>query len=288
MAADTAEIKPTPEPQGDTSDSEQPAEKEAESELSSEDDDEQISVSIGDDGEPDDDKPDSGVLKEVRKAYERSQKKNLKLQQRLEELEKAQTVSMKLPDPGPMPTIEDCDMDTVKHKERMNEWYQAKLRFDTEQASQKEKQEKIQQHYQAKIQAYDTKKRELKVPDYEIAEATVLEALNVTQRGILIQASENPALLMYALGKNPNKLQEMAALRDNPVKFAFEAGKLEKDLRITKRKPKTEPEKTLDSSGNAIGSQINLDRMRDDVAKTHNINKNLEIRRKMRRQERGG
>lgn len=280
-SAESAEVKPEGQVEGEAP----PEEDTAATPPESEEDGEDI-ITFGDEPPPEPE-AETSTVKLLRKAYERAHKKNVKLQERLQQLEHS-TQTAAAPDPGPMPTIEDCEMDTEKHKQRVMEWHAVKLKYDREQDRRKSEIETVQRRYEKKHNAYQVQKTELKVSDYDLAEMTVNEALNMTQRGILIQASENPAVLMYALGKNPAKLQEMASLRDDPVKFAFEAGKLEKTLKVSKRRPATAPEKTIEGSGNAVGAETNLNRLRDEAAKSHSINKNLEYRRKLRRQERGG
>jgi hypothetical protein len=56
--------------------------------------------------------------------------------------------------------------------------------------------------WQGKLNSYAKARASLKVHDYEDAEAVALEAFSITQQGIVIQGSDNPALIIYALGKN--------------------------------------------------------------------------------------
>jgi len=50
--------------------------------------------------------------------------------------------------------------------------------------------------------------------------------LDPVQQDIILQAAQNPALAVYALGKSKDKAKELASIKD-PVKFAFALGKLE-------------------------------------------------------------
>jgi hypothetical protein len=62
-----------------------------------------------------------------------------------------------------------------------------------------------QKAWQAKLDGYGKAKAELRVKDFEDAEAVAQELFNVTQQGVMLQGADNPALVVYALGKNPKK-----------------------------------------------------------------------------------
>ena len=93
------------------------------------------------------------------------------------------------------------------------------------------------------------------------------------QQGMIVQGAENPALLVYALGKNPKKAKELASITD-PVKFAFAVAKLETNLKVTKRKASSRPESKINGTGRPSGSVDNtLDRLRAEAEKTGNYTK---------------
>jgi hypothetical protein len=56
----------------------------------------------------------------------------------------------------------------------------------------------------------------------------------------MLQGADNPALVVYALGKNPKKAKELSEIKD-PVKFAFAVAKLEKELKVTNRRAAPHP-----------------------------------------------
>jgi len=133
--------------------------------------------------------------------------------------------------------------------------------------------EKQQQEWQAKLQGYGKAKAELKVKDYDDAEGIVQESFNTTQQGVILQGADNPALLVYALGKNPKKAKELASISD-PVKFAFAVAKLETQLKVTNRKAAPPPEKTVQGTGRISGSvDSTLDRLRADAEKSGDYSK---------------
>ena len=96
--------------------------------------------------------------------------------------------------------------------------------------------------------------------------------LNITQQGIVLQGAENPALVVYALGKNPSKAKELSSITD-PVKFAFAVSKLESQLKVSNRKSAPPPEKVLSGTGRASAVDSTLERLRADAEKTGDYTK---------------
>ena len=123
------------------------------------------------------------------------------------------------------------------------------------------------------MDGYGKAKAELRVKDYEDAEAVAQEVFSITQQGVLLQGADNPALVVYALGKNPAKAKELASITD-PVKFAFAVAKLEKDLKVTNRRQAPAPERIISGTGRSSGAvDSTLERLREDAARTGNMTK---------------
>jgi len=121
------------------------------------------------------------------------------------------------------------------------------------------------------------------VKDFEEAEAVVQEAFNVTQQGVVLQGAENPALVIYAIGKNQKKLKELSDIKD-PVKFAFAVARLEKELKVTSRKSAApQPERIVSGTGRVSGAvDSTLERLRDEAAKTGNMTKVIQYKQQKR------
>jgi hypothetical protein len=82
-----------------------------------------------------------------------------------------------------------------------------------------------------------------------------------------------PALVVYALGKNPEKAKELSEIKD-PVKFAFAVAKLEKDLKVTNRKASTRTRENRVRNWPLSGAvDSTLERLREDAARTGNMTK---------------
>ena len=90
---------------------------------------------------------------------------------------------------------------------------------------------------------------------------------------IVVQGAGNPALLIYAFGKNPKKEDELGSIKD-PVKFAFAVAKLEKDLKVTQRKAAPPPEKVVQGNASVSGAvDSTLDRLRSEAEKSGDYTK---------------
>ena len=180
---------------------------------------------------------------------------------------------------GAKPKLEDHDYDTEKFEAALADWYERK-RVADQQVEQQRQAEKAQHDaWQARLESYGKARAELKVRDFEDAEATAQEVLDVTQQGIVVQGADNPALVIYALGKNPKKAKEIAGIKD-PVKFAFAVAKLEKELKVTNRKAAPPPERTIQGTGRVSGAvDSTLERLRAEAEKTGNYTKVLQYKR---------
>lgn len=234
-------------------------------------DDDEIVVTIGDESPTSEDEqeadgfkgPAPEWVKELRKSARDKDKKIRELEAKLSK--PVETKPTKL---GAKPRLEDFEFDEEAHGKALDEWYELKIAHDAEQAKVRQAEEAQQREWQAKLDAYESEKSKIKVRDYEDAEGIVQETLNQTQQGIILHGSDNAALLVYALGKNPKKAKEIAAITD-PVKFAFAVAKLEKELKVTNRKAPP-PEKTVTGSG-PISSAVtgsNLERLKEKARQT--------------------
>ena len=89
--------------------------------------------------------------------------------------------------------------------------------------------------------------------------------------------------MVYALGRTPKKLQELASIKD-PVKFAVAVGKLETEVKVTSRKStKPAPETSVKGgSSSASASTATLDRLRAEAAKTGDLSKVVAYKRQMK------
>lgn len=241
----------------------------------------EVTVTIGEEPPP----PEEHVqapewVRELRKQHRQLQREKRELE------EKLKTVSQPAERPiavGKKPTLEEYDYDAEKYEAELASWFERKAKADQAEARAKLAEQEAQQAWQKKIENYGKARSELKVRDFDDAEATVTETFNVTQQGVLLQGAENPALLVYALGKNPSKAKELASIQD-PVKFAFAVAKLETQLKVQNRKATTQPEKVVRGTGPVSGAVDSiLERLRADAERTGDFSKVMAYKRQQKR-----
>lgn len=183
---------------------------------------------------------------------------------------------------GPKPKLENFDYDTELFEQAIDQWFDRKREHDREVELSTQSEQQQQQAWQSKLDNYGKARAELKVRDYEDAEETVQQLLNITQQGVVLQGCDNPALVVYALGKNPTKTAELAKLTD-PVKFAFAVAKLEKELKVTNRRAAPSPERVVSGTGRSSGAvDSTLERLREEAARTGNMTKVIQYRAQKR------
>lgn len=254
---------------------------ESETETTEEEDEGELVVTIGD-AEPE----AKGEEEEISKApqWVRDQRKeNRELKKRLKALEKekeqANVVETTMVKPK-KPLLSDFDFDEDAHSEAVDKYTEDLIKYNDQQKEVTAKQEAENKKWEQRTQAYNQRSEELGVDDFQDAEASTMEHLNITQQGMIVAGADDPALVVYALGKNPEKAKELAAIED-PVQFAFAAAKLETQLKTTKRKRAPAPEKRV-SGGSAPTGKNELDRLEREAAKTGDRTKVIAYKRKMR------
>jgi hypothetical protein len=233
-------------------------------------DTEEVIVSIGEEAPPPEEHtPAPEWVKELRKTNRELQRQNRELQGRLQ----AAPPETKPVVIGNKPKLEDHDYDADKYEEALANWFERKRQADDANAKQEAEVMNQQKAWQAKLDGYGKAKAELRVKDFEDAEEVAQQVFSITQQGVLLQGADNPALVVYALGKNPAKAKELAEIKD-PVKFAFAVAKLEKDLKVTNRRQAPAPERIVSGTGRSSGAvDSTLERLREDAARTGNMTK---------------
>lgn len=226
----------------------------------------EVVVSIGDEPAPAEEDPAKAPewVRELRKANREKDRRIRELEQRVAApAAAAQAVTL-----GPKPTLEGSEFDAEKFERDLEAWHERKREVDEQQRKRAEADKAQQDAWQARLTDYNKAKTALKVADFEDAEAAARDAFSVVQQGVIVNGAENAAVLIYALGKNPKKAKELAAITD-PVKFAFAVAKLETQLKVTPRKTAPVPERQIRGSSQLSGTVDNqLERLRAEADKT--------------------
>jgi hypothetical protein len=272
---DTPAAAEPKEPQADAD----PA-PDAEAAPDAEPDADEVTVSIGDEAPPPDETERAPEwVRELRKQHRELQKK-------VRDYEAREQAAPATPKPvvGPKPKLEDHDYDTDKYETALESWYRSKEQADKAERESQRQAEEAQKAWQAKLDGYGKAKADLKVRDFDDAEHTVWQALNVTQQGILLDALDNPALMVVALGKNPKELARLAAIQ-KPTQFLRELSRIEDTkLKVTPRTKPPAPERSLPAGTAPVSgtSDSTLERLREDAARTGDMTKVIRYKQQLK------
>lgn len=259
---------------------EQNEEAQEQEEATEENNEDELVIQIGDE-EPEEDETATAPqwVKELRKNHRELQRELRETKQKLAEKENGVSQPKQL---GAKPTLEGCDYDAEKFEAELETWHNKKREIEAEERRIQEQQENANRAWQEKLNGYATQKTALKVKDYQDAEDLIKETLSVTQQGIIVKGAANAAHIVYALGKNPKKAKELAAISD-PVEFAFAVARLETQLKVTNRKTPPPPEKTVTGNARVSGTVDNqLERLRAEAAKSGDYTKVNEYKRQLK------
>lgn len=223
-------------------------------------------------------------VKDLRKDYATAQRRIREFEAK--EKTQQQPQQTQVPTLGAKPKLEDFDYDEGKFDEALGQWYETKRQVDAAQAEKRQADEARQRAIQERQNGYAKEATELRVKDFPDAETEVVAALSVEQQGILLAGADKPALLVYALGRHPTKLQQLAQIKD-PVRFAFAAAKLEKELKVTSTRTATKPapEGRVSSSAGAPatgGGEKKLEQLRADAEKTGDYSKVIAYKKQLK------
>lgn len=249
-------------------------------EGAAEDEPDEVVITIGDKEPEHEEEQAVPWVRELRKTARELAKENRELKAKLHAPAEDKTVQL-----GKKPSMQDdgIDYDEEKYEAALTQWHETKRQIDTKAAKAREDQEAQTKAWQTKLDGYGKGKADLRVPDFDDAEGVAQEKLSVTQQGIVLQAAENSAMFVYAIGKSKEHAEKLAAITD-PVKFAWEAGKLEGSMKQATR-PKSPPPPARLAQGSAKISGANdstLENLRAAAAKSGDYSKVLAYKNQKR------
>jgi hypothetical protein len=244
------------------------------------DEDDVVIEIAGESPPPEDDAKAPEWVRDLRKSHREQQRENKQLKDQLAKL--SSTVQPKTVELGKKPTIEAADYDSDLYEQQLTDWFDRKKAVEAQQERQEAERRSQQDAWNATLATYGEHRKTLKVKDFEDAETVVQDELSNTQQGMILQGADNPALVVYALGKNPKKAKEIASIKD-PVKFAFAVAKLETQLKVTNRKASTKPETAITGKATKSGTvDSNLERLRAQAEKSGDYSKVTAYKRSKR------
>lgn len=242
----------------------------------------ELSITLGDEPEPQPTEEEKRAAPWIRDLRKQNQKKDRELREkdrRIAELEaRSKGAASSEPALGPRPTMGDPDIDYDEDKfaARLDVWLAQKAEVDNRERQKKRAVEEAEQKWQGRLTAVNGVTKAMKVPDLDEALATFEDTFSVVQRGLILDAPEDPkvsAQLRYALGRNPKVAKELAA-ETNPVKFTFKLAELVGKMKVTRKKSAPAPERVVRSTvAGAAAVDNQLERLRAEADKTNDRTK---------------
>jgi len=182
------------------------------------------------------------------------------------------------PELGPKPRSADFDYDDDAYEAALDEWKTRKAEIEQAEAEAEDAVRKEQQAVQARADAHLDRKASLNRADYDEAEEDVLLQLSEQHKSILIGYG-NSAELIYALSRDPAKLQEFSKL--SPLDAVYRAGELGAQLKMNKR-PKPKPDARLKGNAPTGAADKKLERLEKKAAETGNRTELIRYRKELR------
>lgn len=191
-----------------------------------------------DDGEPvfeGDEQPqeDNDLIRHLRKEI---RDRDRKLAQRAAAEPEAEIVV------GDRPKLADFDWDEERFEAAIDAYEQRKEAARAQAEKRQQAQQQQQAEWQKVTDAYAAKKAALRYPDKEEAERRAFSELSEMQQFVIAKVATDPALLVYALGKNPSRLSKLAGM-ENFLELAAEIGRMGAQMTTKKRSAAPEPDR---------------------------------------------
>lgn len=176
----------------------------------------------------DDDDTAPDLPKRLREEIKKRDRENAELRKRNAELEKPAAAI----DVGERPTREQFDWDDDAYDEAIDAWNER--RFKAQQ--QADEPDALQAEAAQDVQRLTTGIQTLSYADAQEVAPAAIKALTAEQQYVIASAAKEPAKLIYALGKNPDRLKALQDIK-NPVKFIAEVARMETQMTTRTRTP---------------------------------------------------
>lgn len=251
----------------DGQDDEQDADGE-ESESEDDSDDDALDFSFDDDGDSSDPFKGQEAPEWVKKVREENRELKRQLKQRESQQFERQVLREK-------PTLDDHDYDSDAFEQDYAQWLTEKQQVDAQVHAERQKYEQYHERYKADVDAIKAK-----APDYDEIELSVVDVLSEQKQGLLQMLVDNPAKVVYALGKNsPAQLERLSKLDD--IQFAKQIVLMEMQMSSkTKSRNQNKPKpKTHELEGAAGGADTRLAKLEAEADRTGDRSKVIAYRK---------
>jgi hypothetical protein len=225
----------------------------------------ELTATIGEPEPEEEEKHAPGWVRELRKENREKAKKLKEYEAELQRLRGGQ----EKPEPLKKPQLADFDYDEEKFEEAVEKYFQSKAEQDKEQEKKRQAEEETQKEWQARQEAYKEAKTRFSAEEMEDAESEVVSVLSPARQAMLLDVADDPATLVLALGKNPEVLRRIAAIKSDGQAIK-EMVKIEMNIKVTpKGKTPPPPERTISGSGKTAGAATtSLEKLKETAERT--------------------
>jgi hypothetical protein len=206
---------------------------------------------------------------------------------RIRELEAKLGASAQVQTLGPEPDLSDPDIDFNKDlfKTRYAEWLQRKQDHEAIERKRAQEEQAAKAAWAETQATYAAEKMAIRVADFAEAEEAVVDGLTEAQQGFILHVAKKRAELVYAVGKSPKILRELAAISD-PLKFAARLGEIQAAMKITPKRTAPPPETSPRGvSGVAMGADAKLAELEAEADRTGDRTKVAAYRRTLKQRQ---
>jgi len=229
-----------------------------------------------DDADEGNDQPDdNAVIREMRQKLREAKREARALREKVPEAKPVEV--------GPRPRLEDFDYDEDKHGEAVDAWNERKFeaRLAAQQAGQTAT-APIKQDWEGDLARFkDSAAKLTATPGAKEALEEVEETLSPAQQMCLLKVSKDAAALMFALGKDPDKLDALAEITD-PIKFTAEVTRMEMEAAMSARKKPAVDTPVRGKAATSESSDKQLARLEKEAERTGNRTALIQYKAKLK------
>lgn len=184
------------------------------------------------------------------------------------------------------PTLEQCGYDEDTFSQKLEEWHDAKRKFESYENDIKSAQAKQEQRQQAVAQRYVQTQANLRAPDFKAKEELVEAALPEAFQQLLLNAADDSGKVVYFLGQSRKHLDELSKLADadEPIKFIKAVAALEGKITVNKR-AKPAPDSSPRGGVVVASGGKTEDALRAEAQKTGDYTKLTAFKREQRKKK---
>jgi hypothetical protein len=211
---------------------------------------------------------ESNPMKTIRNELKKKSDENKRLRKELELIQQPIT-NQHVPDVIEKPTLERCAWDTAQYESELANWVLHQQHLQQRIIDEQVRVQEAQKGWAGLVDNYKSEKEKLKVKDFYVAEDEFVSAIDPDRQGIILKHFKEPAKIIYVLGKNLTKLDEIQKITD-PIAFALAVRDIEKEITMTKRSSAPPPEKRVNTGTGAgvamsAASDKHLERLRAEA-----------------------